>query len=88
MLETAGRQWAAERVQDVRAISNGLTIGNTRDLASDDLVSYAVDRGWCKGRDDFHFANCYSDTLYTRLSACHHRRQSTEQMLRQRASAR
>jgi secernin len=47
-------------------------------------VSYAVDRGWCKGRDDFHFANCYSDTLYTRLSACHHRRQSTEQMLRAR----
>jgi len=84
VLETAGRQWTAERVQDVRAISNGLTIGNTWDLASDDLVSYAVDRGWCKGRDDFHFANCYSDTLYTRLSACHHRRQSTEQMLRAR----
>lgn len=84
VLETAGSQWAAEQVKDVRAISNGLTIGSTWDLASDDLVSYAVAHGWCKGRDDFHFANCYSDALHTRLSACHHRRQNAEQLLQTR----
>ncbi len=65
VLETAGRQWAAEQVRDVRTISNGLTIGAEWDLASDDLVRYAVEKGWCKGRDDFHFARCYSDFLYT-----------------------
>ncbi|MCZ2095404.1 MAG: C69 family dipeptidase [Anaerolineae bacterium] len=87
VLETAGRHWAAEQVRDVRAISNGLTIGTRWDLASDDLVSYAVERGWCRGRDDFHFANCYSDTLYTRLSACRYRRATTEQALRSQIGA-
>jgi secernin len=68
VLETAGRQWVAEKVKSVRSISNGATIGAEFDLSSDDLVRYAVDRGWCKGRDDFHFARCYSDFLYTKLS--------------------
>ncbi len=68
VLETADKHWAAERVKDIRTISNGLTIGNQFDLASPDLVAYAVERGWCKGRDDFHFARCYSDFLFTRFS--------------------
>ena len=84
VLETAGRHWAAERVKDVRAISNGLTIGTTWDMCSEDLVAYAVKRGWCTGRDDFHFARCYSHTLYTRLSACHYRRNVIESALRAR----
>jgi dipeptidase len=73
VLETAGRHWAAERVSDVRSISNCITIGNRWDLASTDLVSYAVDRKWCRGRDDFHFGRCYSDTIYTRFSAARER---------------
>ena len=68
VLETAGRQWAAERVQDVRSISNCITIGERWDLASPDLVNYAVERRWCRGREDFHFGRCYSDFLYTRFS--------------------
>ncbi len=73
VLETAGKQWAAEQVKDIRSISNGITIGNTWDLSSPDLVTYAVERGWCKGRDDFHFARCYSDTINTRFSRCNER---------------
>jgi secernin len=65
VLETAGRQWVAEKVKSVRSISNGATIGSEWDLASEDLVRFAVENGWCKGRDDFHFARCYSDKLYT-----------------------
>jgi len=68
VLETAGRQWAAEQVRDVRTISNAITIGNEWDLASEGLVEYAVERGWCKGREDFHFGRCYSDFLYTRFA--------------------
>lgn len=65
VLETAGHQWAASKVKEIRTISNIITIENEWDLASDDLVSYAVERGWCKGRDDFNFTRNYSDFLYT-----------------------
>ena len=73
VLETAGRQWAAEKVKDVRSISNALTIGREWDLASAGLVDTALEHGWCRSRDDFDFARCYSDFLYTRFSAAHSR---------------
>jgi len=81
VLETAGRQWAAVQVKDVRTISNGITIGGEWDLASDDLVKYAVDRKWCKGRDDFHFGRCYSDFVYTTFSYCKDRQCRTTDAL-------
>jgi len=82
VLETAGKFWAAERVRDVRAISNRLTIGSKWDLASPGLVEYAIERGWCRSRDDFHFARCYSDFLYTRFSASAARQRRTTELLR------
>lgn len=81
VLETAGPHWVAEQVRDIRSISNGLTIGAQWDLASPDLVRYAVERGWCKGRDDFHFARCYSDSIYTRFSRCSERQCRTTDAL-------
>ena len=82
VLETAGRQWVAEKVRDIRSISNAATIGSEWDLASADLVRYAVDRGWCKGRDDFNFTRCYSDFLYTRLSDARRRQVYSTDLLR------
>jgi dipeptidase len=82
VLETAGRQWVAEKVKDIRSISNAATIGAEWDLASANLVSYAVERGWCKGRDDFNFARCYSDFLYTTLSDARSRQVCTTRLLR------
>ncbi len=81
VLETAGKHWAAEQVKGIRTISNGITIGNEWDLASDDLVAYAVDKGWCKGRDDFHFGRCYSDFLFTKFGDCKKRQQCTTDLL-------
>ncbi|MCP4536833.1 MAG: peptidase U34 [Chloroflexi bacterium] len=79
VLETAGRFWVAERVRDVRTISNGLTIGSEWDLASPGLVEHAIEKRWCKSADDFHFARCYSDFWYTRFDGCLARqRRSTE----------
>lgn len=74
VLETAGEHWAAEKVRDIRSISNALTIGREWDLASDHLVDFAMEKGWCHTRADFDFAACYSDPLYTRFAAAHPRR--------------
>ena len=68
VLETADRHWAAEQVKDIRTISNRITIGNKFDLASNGLVDYAIERGWCKSRDDFDFGHCYNDFILTRFS--------------------
>ncbi len=81
VLETADKHWAAERVRGIRSISNGITIGNQWDLASPDLVTYAIERGWCTSRDDFHFARCYSDPLFTRFSRCAERQRRTTDAL-------
>ncbi|MBM4466371.1 MAG: peptidase U34 [Chloroflexi bacterium] len=82
VLETVARFWVAERVRDVRTISNGLTIGREWDLASPGLVEYAVERGWCRSRQDFHFARCFSDFLYTRFSDSAARQGRTTELLR------
>jgi len=81
VLETAGKFWAAERVRDVRTISNGLTIGSRWDMASPDLVEHALKKGWCRSQENFHFANCYSDPLYTRLDGCRARQRRSTALL-------
>jgi secernin len=68
VLETVDRQWAAEKVRDIRSISNGLTIETEWDLASEGLINFAVERGLCKNRSNFNFRQCYSDVIYTRFS--------------------
>ncbi len=85
VLETAGRFWAAERVRDVRTISNSLTIGQEWDMASTGLVEHAIEKGWCRSRDDFHFARCYSDFLYTTFSGCRTRQRRSTELLQSEA---
>jgi secernin len=87
VLEMVGPHWAAKRVKGVYTISNGLTIGSEWDLASPDLVDYAVRKKWCKGRDDFHFARCYADVIYTRFSCSSVRRERTTRWLADRQGA-
>jgi dipeptidase len=81
VLETAGRFWAAVKVRGVRTISNGLTIGREWDLAAPWLVEHALEKGWCKSRDDFHFARCYSDFLYTTFDGCKTRQSRSTELL-------
>ncbi len=82
VLETAGEHWAAEKVKDIRSISNAITIESRWDLASENLVNYAVDRGWCKNRSEFNFRKCYSDFLYTTFADSRKRQTCTMDLLR------
>ena len=72
VLETAGRVWAASEVArqpgQVRAISNGLTLGASPELLDEDAVAVAKAHGWCRGRDDFDFSRCFGDRTITRLA--------------------
>lgn len=81
VLETAGREWAAEKVKTVRSISNAITIGKTWDKASKNLVNYAVEKGWCKNKEDFDFARCYSEPIYTTFSDARNRQVCTTSAL-------
>jgi len=83
VFETAGKQWAAERVKDVRSISNIISIGSSWDRASDDLVDHAIKQGWCKSVGEFDFCTCYSDFIFTKFSAGSHRLCRTETLLRE-----
>jgi len=67
VLETAGRQWVAEKVKDVRSISNTLSIETHWDLSSKDVVNFAREQGWLKKGEDLNFRKCYGGDLYSRL---------------------
>jgi len=84
VLETAGKYWVAEKVRNVRSISNALTIKNKWDLASKNVVEHAVVRGWCRDDKDFDFAKCYSDWFYTHFARGRERRAYTQSCLEQR----
>lgn len=81
VLETAGNYWAAEQVDTVRSISNGLSIGSAFDRCHRELISHALEKGWCKTEADFHFARCYKDRLYTYFSGSDVRKTSCQKEL-------
>ncbi len=81
VLETAGEYWAAERVKDVRSISNCLSIGKSFDKAHPRLIQHAIERKWCKSEQDFDFARCYSDTLFTHFSGSKQRQAYSQSVL-------
>lgn len=81
VLETSAKEWAAVKVKDVRSISNAITIDNEWDMASENLVSHAIEKGWCKDAANFSFSKCYSEPVYTRFSDARRRQSCTMQQL-------
>ena len=58
-LQTSSRRWAARRTGEVETVSNQPSIGSDWELASDDVESFAIERGWWsrdRGRLDFEEA--------------------------------
>jgi secernin len=63
ILETAGRRWVARKLDSgVASISNKLGIAAAWNLASDDLVEHAAEKGWWQGEtnEGFDFSVVYS----------------------------
>nr|XP_002712343.1 secernin-3 isoform X2 [Oryctolagus cuniculus] len=60
ILETAGRYWAAEKVQGVRNISNQLSITTKINREHPDMKNYAKQKSWWDGKKEFDFAAVYS----------------------------
>jgi secernin len=81
VLETAGRDWAARRVEGAASISNVITTGGDFDRSSAGLVEHAVAKGWCRGHEDFDFGADYSDRLYTTFSDARERQCRTSEAL-------
>lgn len=79
VLETADRQWVAQKVKNFRSISNGLTIENEYDLISPKAIETAYQKKWLKKGEDFSFRKAYSDFLMTYMSNCKIRQAFTQQ---------
>ena len=77
VLETVSKQWAARQIKQVYSISNCLTIGNQWDMASKDLVTQAVQKGWASSPQEFDYAKNYSDFTYTTFARGRIRRATT-----------
>jgi len=60
VLETADKFWIAEKVKDVRTISNTLTIGKDYDKIHPNLIDYAIKKGYTKSKAEFHFAKSFT----------------------------
>lgn len=67
LVETTPRHWVARRIPDdgFHALANQYTIETEWDLASDDLIDYAVARGWYDpaSKKLFNFKYVYGDGL-------------------------
>ncbi|XP_029461676.1 secernin-3 isoform X2 [Rhinatrema bivittatum] len=69
VLETAGKYWAAEKVEGVRNISNNLSITTRIDREHPEMREYAKNRGWWDGKKEFNFAAVYSYVNTARMTS-------------------
>ncbi|XP_029967349.1 secernin-3 [Salarias fasciatus] len=70
LLETAGKHWAAERVEGgYRNISNQYGITTKIDKEHPEMREYARIQGWWDGKTEFNFAAVYSFLTTARIEA-------------------
>ena len=60
VLETADKWWIAEKVKNVRSISNNISIRGKGDLRRKGIIQHAIERNFCKDEEDFDFAETFS----------------------------
>lgn len=86
VLETADRFWVAKEVKGHASISNGLTIGTDYDYKSNNLEDQARKAGFLKPGRSMDFRAAFSDSFYTRMSACSYRQSKSYELAGARAS--
>ena len=84
VLETVDKQWAARQLRDSYSISNCLTLENQFDIASPRLVPLALEKGYSKNAESFHYARDFSDLLYTTLGRGRARCAATKRLINAR----
>ncbi|MEM4736225.1 MAG: C69 family dipeptidase [Candidatus Thorarchaeota archaeon] len=77
ILETSQRRWVMQQVRDIGAISNGYTIHDVWDAASEDLVEHAIEQGWIRDDSDFDFAAVYGNEGMRYITRCDERLEYT-----------
>jgi len=60
LLETAGREWAAKRVEGKRGISNCYSIGSDYDMISKNAEPIARERHWLRPDDPMDFTRAFT----------------------------
>lgn len=60
VLDTADMWWIVEKVNDVRSISNNLSIRGKGDLRKEGIIQHAIEKGYCKDDNNFDFAKIFS----------------------------
>lgn len=85
VLETAGRLWAAQRIQEgARNISNQLSVGTDISAEHPELRTHAQAQGWWGGQGTFDFAQVFSLTQQpVRMEAAKARFQAGRELLQQ-----
>jgi secernin len=87
LLETAGRYWAARRIEDRFTTSNLLTIAADFDRIHPEAYTHARKRGWCRAAADFDFARCYGAPFYRAAAGGELRRACTARGLAARGGS-
>lgn len=83
VLEIVEKEWAWKEIHDVWSISNKISLTNDFDNRSENLIHFAIEKGWCKSEADFNFAQCYSDKVITWGARARGREQDNRQCLLQ-----
>lgn len=65
VLETAGKFYVGKKVKDYYAISNCLSIENDYDFIHPEAINNALNKRLCKKAEEFGFAKCYTEKVFT-----------------------
>lgn len=70
VLEAAGEFWIAEIVNDVRSISNDLSIRGKGDFRKRGIIQHAIEKEYCRDDSDFDFTTTFSTHRYPSRYEC------------------